>query len=153
MIAFLFANEFRKLPSGIPVASGNSIATSSACHNSSNDTTDAILKPLDYGMLSTSSRGRHHTGFSASKVEPLLDTYAGLSDLSVDLITKYRDHIAFQKLPLHEQSQAFSSTLSRRVRQQPTSGGTDQRLLAEYGHRPRFCLTRAGCHCKNSLTY
>ena len=145
MIAFLFTHGSRKLPSGIPVASSNSIAIRSTCHGSNNDTTDAILQPLKYGALSTTSNRLQHTGLSSGKLEPLLDgeTYAGLPDLNFELITKYQNHIAFQKLPLYEQFHAFSSTLSRRVRQQPTNGGTRQRLLAEDDHRPRFYLTRA----------
>ena len=71
IILALFGVGFRKLPNGMPIVSSCSAAISAACHRAESDGDDAVLYPLQYGVVKGQNERIQQVGFSAQEVQPL----------------------------------------------------------------------------------
>lgn len=83
LIVFLYAYGFLRFPAGAPVLSSCSIAISAACHPSTREHDEAIVRPLRYGVLDTDALGdAQPVGFSTLDVKPLRSggVYGGSSE-------------------------------------------------------------------------
>lgn len=87
IIVLFFAQGFRRFPANMPVLSSCSIAISAACHPLSHEPDDAVLRPLRYGVLETTSvEEPKPAGFSARDVGTLKsgEIYGGGIDIEED---------------------------------------------------------------------